>query len=71
MDAYEHVDGDAVVVAGGSVIGVVSTGFAFTDTAGQQLRGPLTAVLAVDTTPPTPPVSTSDPLDVGRGVTPS
>ena len=54
VDAYEYVDGDAVLVAGGSVVGVVSTGFAFTDTAGQQLRGPLTAILAVDTTRPAP-----------------
>ena len=52
--AYEYVDGDAVLVAGGTVPGVPSTGFAFTDTAGQQLRGPLTAILAVDTTRPTP-----------------
>jgi hypothetical protein len=52
VDAYEYVDGDAVLVAGGNVAGVVSTGFAFTDSAGQQLCGPLTAILAVDTTRP-------------------
>jgi hypothetical protein len=54
VDAYEYVDGDTVLVAGGNVAGVVSTGFAFTDSAGQQLRGPLTAILAVDTTRPAP-----------------
>jgi hypothetical protein len=35
-----------------AVAGVLSTGFAFTDSAGQRLCGPLTAILAVDTTRP-------------------
>jgi hypothetical protein len=55
VDTYEYVAGDDALIGGGPIPGVPTTGFAFTDATGHQLRGPLTAILAVDTTRPAPP----------------
>ena len=49
LDAYEYKDGSRTVLTGGTVAGVVSTGFFFNATDGQAYMGPLTSVLAVRT----------------------
>jgi hypothetical protein len=53
VDTYEYLAGDDVLAGRGQVAGMPSTGFAFTDRSGRQIRGPLTAILAVDTSPHT------------------
>lgn len=53
LDSYEFIephpnpDRDGLVLHGGGQSGVCATGFAFMDTGGDWLCGPLTAVLAV------------------------
>jgi len=47
IDAYEYKAGDDLLVGGGSVAGVTSTGFRFNDAEGDVVMGPLTAILAV------------------------
>ena len=53
VDTYEYVAGDDVLIGGGPIAGMPSTGFAFTDRSGRRVRGPLPAILAVDTSPHT------------------
>lgn len=50
LDSYEYVEGEQLILGGGQVQGVPSTGFAFdTELRGKRvrLRGPVTAILAV------------------------
>jgi hypothetical protein len=47
LDAYEYHYRDRMLVGGGRVEGVPSTGFSFTDQTGGEICGPLDAVLAV------------------------
>jgi hypothetical protein len=53
VDTYEYVAGNAALIGGGPIAGIPSTGFAFTDRSGRRVRGPLPAILAVDTSPHT------------------
>lgn len=47
-DAYEYVHGDHLIVGGGQVAGVPSTGFAFQDAdTGTWIVGPLTSIHAI------------------------
>jgi hypothetical protein len=61
VDTYAYVTGDDVLIGGGPIAGMPSTGFAFTDRSGRRIRSPLPAILAVGTSPHTsfePPVTT-------------
>jgi len=47
IDAYEYHYCDQMLLRGGQVDGVPSTGFTFIDSTGSCITGPLTSVLAV------------------------
>lgn len=47
LDSYEYLHLGDLLLGGGSVDGVPSTGFRFVGTDGANMAGPITAVLAV------------------------
>jgi hypothetical protein len=56
LDYYEYVmpyDGDTLL-NGGECEGVSSTGFAFITDGGRRIKGPLTSLLAIEETEPSP-----------------